>query len=356
MNKVLVISVSGIGNTILQLPLIRNIIERPGCMVDVLVGSNTMCSLLENEEGIRNVFVLPESLRSKAVLVRALAKERYSKSIACFPSNRPEFFILPFIIGVQTRVIHSYPDSRSVFELLSNLKTDAFPGLHDVYQNLNLLKCLGLKPRQELGKPSLDLRKNLTQSAEAYLNALGIRDEALLGIHPGSGPIEGKRWPIKYFGETVRRLVQKGHFSKVLIFGGAEEMPLKKALLGLTGSGIGILVDAPFLLTAALISKCRFMLSNDSGLMHVAAAVDAPVLGIFGPTDWKRTAPFGPRAYFIRSELECAPCLSYPFTAKRARIRCRDVPECLTGISPDQVVEKIEQIIDCTLAVAGNKT
>ena len=121
-------------------------------------------------------------------------------------------------------------------------------------------------------------------------------------IHPGAGGAladwqgSAKRWPIGQFIELSRRLVGELN-ATVLVFGGPDEEALQE-----TGSfdprrsPAGLLaVNESLKHTAALIRACDLMISNDSGLMHVAAALGVPTLGIFGPTNPSRTAPYGPR-------------------------------------------------------------
>ncbi len=344
--KILIISVSGIGNTILQIPLIRSIAAQASYKVDILFGNEAMASLLMDEKGIDHRFVLPQSLIQKMALVRRLRQIRYCFSVACFPSNRSEFHLLPFVIGAKKRVIHSYPCCSSPFAFLSNVKIGAVQGLHDVQQNLNLLDGLGAEPHKVHRGCKVEISQESKRAAADFLKSYGLTGTDLLGIHPGSGPIVGKRWPQEYFARTIERLVGKGHFSKALIFGGPEENHLKKRLLKMSSPEKALIVDTPFQVTAALIAKCRFMLSNDSGLMHVAAAVETPVLGIFGPTDWTRTAPHGRNAHFLKPSIVCAPCLDYPFKSKRARIKCSEhPPECLKEITPEKVVKRVETLL-----------
>ncbi len=339
------ISVSGIGNTVLQLPLIKNIIAQGDFVLDVLAGNMQIRMLLENLTGIRRLMVLPGTPAGRFRLVKGLALERYDYSIACFPSNRPEFHILPFVLGIKKRIIHSYPDSPSMWSILSNESMKAIPGIHDVEQNLNLLQCLGLRHDFGLERPIIELPDNVKQSASDFLKGRGLSYGQFLGLHPGSGPIRGKRWPSDYFAEVSANLLDKGLFDGALIFGGPEEYQIKRKVENLIGKGNVHVIDTPFQLTAALIAKCRFMVSNDSGLMHLAAALGTPVLGIFGPTDWKRTAPFGSRVFFERADMDCAPCFSYPFRTKKATIKCGSVPECLRSISPVQVISRVEEAL-----------
>jgi ADP-heptose:LPS heptosyltransferase len=91
--------------------------------------------------------------------------------------------------------------------------------------------------------------------------------------------------------------------------------------------------------TAALIEKCSLFISNDSGLLHVASAVKAPVIGLFGPTDPGRTGPYPDSSAVIRKDMTCSPC----YAGKP--VRCNH-SECLDSITVHDVIEKVKQKLD----------
>ena len=91
---------------------------------------------------------------------------------------------------------------------------------------------------------------------------------------------------------------------------------------------------------AALIERCDMLVSNDSGLMHVAVAVGTPVVAIYGPTDINRTAPLGPQNAVIRHELPCSPCFKLE---SDAQVHACPHHDCLMTITPDEVYQIINR-------------
>ena len=280
-----------------------------------------------------------------------LRQRRYEISVACFPSNRISFHVLPILIGVKKRIIHSYRCGRlRTLSFLSNAKVEAIEGIHDVQQNLSLLQAVNLVtqfPEKVTPKLTFRIREDDKATAASLLERERCDSGFLMGLHAGAGPIQGKKWPLERFALVTQKLLKRLGPGHVLIFGGPEEKSQKRRLAEKIGGDCAVMVDQRLGITAALIGNCHFFLSNDSGLMHIAAALGVRTLGIFGPTDWHRTAPYGPAAYFIHSSLPCAPCLRYPFYDTSPRLRCRDTPPpCLVEITVDIVVSRAIEVLE----------
>lgn len=141
-----------------------------------------------------------------------------------------------------------------------------------------------------------------------------------------------KRWPAESFAEVANRLQQEGYGSVVLIGGPAERAEvaavkgkMKPPAIDLTGATtVGLL--------PALLSKASLLITNDSGPMHIAAAVGTPVVALFGPTSPLLTGPYGSGHHVLTGNVPCRPCFS--------RTCHNIVPlECLRTVSPNQVLE-----------------
>ncbi|MCD6198328.1 MAG: glycosyltransferase family 9 protein [Deltaproteobacteria bacterium] len=347
MRKVLIISVSGIGNTVLQSPLIEAVLAQPDLETDILFGNEMMATVFQDHPRIHHSYLPPAKRRHIFPWLMELRRRRYEISVSCFPSNRLFFHILPILIGVKKRVIHSYRCGRlRTFSFLSNARVEAVEGIHDVQQNLRLLQAVGLVT-QAPEKPIF----RINGADEAMANSLLERERCssgfLMGLHAGAGPIQGKKWHLERFALVARELLRRFGPGHVLIFGGPEEDSQKRRLAAKIRGNCAIVVNQGLGITAALIRHCNLFLSNDSGLMHIAAAIGVRTLGIFGPTDWHRTAPYGPAAHFIHSKLPCAPCLRYPFYDTRPRLGCHNTPSpCLAEITVDRVVSKAIEILE----------
>jgi len=144
-----------------------------------------------------------------------------------------------------------------------------------------------------------------------------------------------KRWPAESFAAVADRLHQEGAGPVVLI-GGADDRADAQAMKALvkTSSIIDITGLTPLGLLPALLQAASVLVTNDSGPMHVAAAVGTPVVALFGPTSPVLTGPYGTRHRVLTHQIPCSPCFSR---------RCRHSVdrECLTGIAPAQVVEAV---------------
>src|SRR4029079_16877773 len=136
-----------------------------------------------------------------------------------------------------------------------------------------------------------------------------------------------KRWPVEHFAELIRRLSQTSPDFRFAIMGGNADRELGAVVaaadpgrcLDLTGK-----ISLPEMIEWIRLSE--LMISNDTGPMHVAAALGKPVLAIFGPTEPRRTGPYGQLQNVVRIDLPCAPCL-------KSTCHYTKPMECLRGIA-----------------------
>jgi heptosyltransferase-2 len=87
----------------------------------------------------------------------------------------------------------------------------------------------------------------------------------------------------------------------------------------------------------ALLSLCGFLVTNDSGPMHIAAALGTPLVAIFGPTDWRTTSPWTRTAKIVRVDVDCSPCM---------RRECDRGHECMLGVTADMVVSAARELVE----------
>ena len=163
-----------------------------------------------------------------------------------------------------------------------------------------------------------------------------------IAIQPGARWLN-KRWPVEYFADLVRRLARKFPDARFAILGNGEDQPIGGIIsrmeparcLNLCGqTSLGEMVE--------WIRLCDLMITNDTGPMHVAAALGRPLVAVFGPTEPRRTGPYGRINDVLRMDLPCSPCLkSYCAYAKPN--------ECLKALSPAEVFEfaqrKLQSVI-----------
>ena len=165
---------------------------------------------------------------------------------------------------------------------------------------------------------------------------------AWLAVAPGSGHA-GKNWPLSHYYEASRALAWEFKLGVIWLAGPAEAdaVPYLKALA--SAQGHLLLAGAPLEQVAAVLSRCRLFLGNDSGLTHLAAALGGPrVLALFGPTNPAVWAPPGEQVRILTGPCPQAPC------ARGREIPCPE-PRCLQDLSPERVLAEARALLSAGL-------
>ncbi len=154
------------------------------------------------------------------------------------------------------------------------------------------------------------------------------RNVPRIAIGAGASYGSAKCWPPERFADFVNRFRVSAD-ADVILFGTASEEPVSDAIAaGITGPSIGLVGKTAIADLPALLSRCQLFVGNDSGAMHVAAAVGLPVVAIFGPTDSHGTAPMTTRCTIIQERPYCSPCFLR---------RCPIDHRCMTNVAPEAV-------------------
>lgn len=155
------------------------------------------------------------------------------------------------------------------------------------------------------------------------------RGDLLIGINPGASYGSAKRWYPERFAFVADELARRWG-GRVVITGGPGEAGIAAEIeSAMEGKCLNLAGRTSVRELMALVKRCNFFVTNDSGPMHLAAAFGVPLVAIFGPTDHTTTSPFSERAALVRQETECAPCL------KR---ECPADHRCMTAVTAGDVV------------------
>ncbi len=206
---------------------------------------------------------------------------------------------------------------------------------HQVHDADPILGRLGLPPADPGWRPSLPA--GLLEEGGKALARLVPPGVRVVGLAPSAAWGESKRWPAERFGRLARTLAERG-LHPVLLVGPGEE-PVAAEVRA--AAGMDLAVAGPSLDIAGflgLMARLDAVVSNDSGPMHLAALAGCPVVGLFGPTDPRRTAPLGSRSVVVSRGLECAPCFE-PVCPLGTRA-------CLAGIGVDEVCARVLALVD----------
>lgn len=181
--------------------------------------------------------------------------------------------------------------------------------------------------------PRIEPSAAARESALRLLGPLATRRERLVGFIPGAQYGSAKQWPEERF-VALGRHIRAELGGEVVLIGGPGDRDLTDRIRHEIGSEsvIDLAGKTSISELAAVLSLCRFVVSNDTGAMHVSAAVGTPVIAIFGSTDPITTAPFGSIHTILREPVECSPCLLRT---------CPIDHRCMTRIGVDRVLDAV---------------
>ncbi|MEW6264672.1 MAG: lipopolysaccharide heptosyltransferase II [Thermodesulfobacteriota bacterium] len=199
--------------------------------------------------------------------------------------------------------------------------------VHQTEYYLRLLSRAGLAARPS--RPVFHLSVEARRQARKRLEELNLTGSFLLGIAPGAAYGPAKQWPASKFASTAGMILDQTG-GAALVFGSRGDVEAAGLVLNLLpGRSFNLAGRTGLAEAAALIQCCGLFLSNDSGLMHVAAAVGSPLLAVFGSTDPTATGPLGDLVRVIRHPVDCSPCF---------RPVCpRDGHPCLDLVTAEEV-------------------
>ena len=336
--RILIRSVNWIGDAVMATPAISVIREHfPAAEITIL--ANPMVSqLFLHHPGIDRIVTFDRQGRHHGVAGRLrLATElrKLSFDLAIILPNSFDSALVPWLAGIPDR-IGKCSDGRS---LLLNGRYDAskVPATgHEVEYYLNLIRHFGITGG--CTQPHLFVTSGESDRAATLLAECGIQpDDFILGINPGASYGSAKRWYPERFAGVASRLADEWS-ARVVIFGGPGETAIAADIESrLQGTAANVAGKTSVRELMALIKRCNFFITNDSGPMHIAAALDVPLVAIFGSTDHTGTSPYNRKAVVVRNDVECAPC------------KLRECPtdhRCMTTVTE-------ESVIDAALELAG---
>jgi len=340
-SPILIVPYMWIGDFVRCHSVVKLLRERfPDRPVDML--ATTLCRpLAEYMPGVRQAIVadLPRgrlALAEQRALAERLRREGYGMALVMPRTWKSA--LAPFFAGIPQRVGFA---GEARFMLINDLRF----GERKLPRMVDRCAMLAL-PRgaqQPISWPLPELSVPVAEAA-AWRDRRGLAADGrpVVALAPGAvGP--SKRWPSEAYAALRRRLTADG--IAVWVLGGPHESPLARAIIGdsgardLTGHDLR---DAIFALACASVA-----VSNDSGLLHVAAALGTPSIGIFGPTSPWHWAPLNPLAAVIetKTELDCRPCHKPVCRPGHHR--------CMREISPEQVLAATHRALAATAARPG---
>ena len=167
---------------------------------------------------------------------------------------------------------------------------------------------------------------------------LKTQNSKLILLQPGARWLN-KRWPVQHFAELVRALAKRFPDAHFAVLGGKDDAPLGEKIFQTAPEKILNLCGATTLPEMIeWVRRCDLLITNDTGPMHVAAALGKPLVALFGPTAPERTGPYDQLQNVLRLDLPCSPCL-------KSNCAYAKTDECLHGLSPTVVLARAEKLL-----------
>lgn len=313
--KILIRSTNWIGDAVISLPAIESVRARfPECEI-VLLSTPWVSGVYEHHPAIDRQIIYDPHGEHRGVfgfsrLIHQLRAEQFEVAVLLQNAFRAAWIAWRARIPVR---IGYARDGRAPW--LTH-PIDAPPAAvygHEVYYYLYLLFRAGLIARPEPPRPLDETRIEPLPAEKAWatrrLESMGIQGPRfLLGLVPGASFGPAKRWLPDRFAALADRLTEVLN-ADVLIFGSPAEKALAEEIAGeMEHTPIILAGETTLRQSMALLDRCRLLVTNDSGPMHLASAMALPVVAIFGSTDPGATRPFGPYARVIQHKVPCNPC------------------------------------------------
>ncbi len=346
-HSILIYGYMGLGNMLFFTPTIRAIKNTyPKAHIALLVGNNTGC-----EEVVRGSKIVDEiidfnlngtNIFKKIRFIKKMRDRHFDLLISEFHGASSFLALLTALSNIPCRIGHcTSPGWNNKYDYVYDFKVKMAENEHEIDRGLRLAYAIGAKENEVDKAPVMWIREEDRDYAHKFLRQHGISDQDLLiGVQVGTSPtMRWKQWNLDRYAGLADRIVES-YGAKIVLLGSHNEISLvnyvkeKMKCIPIIAAGKTTIKQA-----AAIIEKCKLFICNDSGLMHVSAAVGTPVIAIYGPTDYHRTAPYGNGHIIIRKDLPCSPC--FKLEGGEMVQNCPYNYRCLNSISVGEVFEAV---------------
>jgi heptosyltransferase-2 len=329
--RILIVGPAWVGDMVMAHSLVQTLLQRhPGAAIDVLAPGWSL-PLLARMPGVHEGIEMPLGhgqfgLATRWRLGRRL-RGRYDQAIILPGSLKSA--LVPFFAGIPQRTGFRGEHRYGLINDMRPLDKARLP------MTVQRFTALGLPAHAAMPPPYPRPRLTVDPANQARLLRELTLDTALpvIALMPGAEYGPAKQWPLAHFAELARRLIESGR--QVWILGSAKDRAAGEAIATQAGAGVRNLCGQTRLEDAVdLLALAQAAVTNDSGLMHVAAALDVPTVALFGSSSPAHTPPLSGRAKVLYLGLDCSPCFKRVCPLGHTR--------CLAEIHPSQVMDVLQ--------------
>ena len=333
MPKILIVAPNWIGDALLAEPLFARLRKKsPGVVIDALAPAWTapvLRRMPEIDEVIESDFVHGDlRLADRWRLGRGLRARGYDEAIVL--PNTFKAALIPFFAEVPLRAGFVGESRYGLLNLVHKLDEKRVPLMAERYAQL------AEKPGEPAARPLPEVRLRVDEANLVIsLGRLGLsRANPVAAFCPGAEYGPAKRWPARHFAALAKKLAARGY--AVWLFGSGSDRPIGDEIARLAqGAAVNICGKTDLAAAIDLLSLAEVVVSNDSGLMHVAAGLGRPVVALYGSSSPEHTPPLG-HSRIVRTGIECSPCFA------------RECPlghfKCMNELTPERVLSEIAAV------------
>ena len=333
MKNILLRSPNWVGDSVLAIPAIKAIRSRfPQAAVTVLARP-WVAGLFSAAPFVDQVWVEPKpsGVRDWWRLTREIQKRRFD--IALLFPNSFESAAAVFLGGVPVRVGYSTQGRRWLLTKPIEIPKGKY---HQVEYYLRLVSAIADGPAQE--STEIHATPQEREHARKLLASSGInRGRSFLVVNPGAAYGSAKRWAPERFAQAAEALAVQYDLDVAIIGSETERSIAEEVRAGMHVPPAVLNGKTSLETLLGVIAESTLVITNDSGPMHIAAALGVPTVAVFGPTDDIVTGPWGPRTRVVKEPVDCSPCL------------LRECPidhRCMTRLNADAVCTAARELLN----------
>ena len=326
-HKILVIKLRAVGDVLLSTIVTKNLrLAFPDAQIDYLTEPQSL-EILSNNPFVNNIHLHDRAGMTGARLIGSIRQQSYDLVIDLF--GNPRTALVTRLSGARYRVGYRFRNRTYAYNIMASPRGDR---VHNTQFNLDALEALGVAIQDR--NIYFQFSPDDVRYVDEFLAGSGAPHRLLVGVNIGGGWYT-KRWGLDRFAELADRLVGE-HGASVVLTWGPGQLPDAEKVRTFMKSQVLIPPATTLKQLGALLKRCTCVISNDSGPMHIAAAVGTPVLGIYGPTNPLLQGPFGEKHITISKKgLDCLGC---------NLTKCPIGHPCMLELSVDSVMEGVNRL------------
>jgi len=334
LDKILIRGTNWIGDAVMTLPAVASVrAAYPKAHLAILAKPpvSDIYQLFSAADEIIPYEKIFDNARGVFRLAHALRKKKFDAAILL--QNAIEAAIMTLAAGIPLRAGYN-SDGRGFLLTHPIRRTADIFKVHQIDYYLEMVKALGCANVDRA--MHLETHISPANAGEILRKHLPENKKPLIGIAPGATYGPAKRWLTERFAQSGDRLSKELNAQAVLFGGQSDREIAEQVRVHALADMINLAGRTSLTETVYLISQCRLFISNDSGLMHVAGAMNIPTVAVFGSTNPVTTSPAGEKTMLVRKEVSCSPCL---------KKTCPTDFRCMTAITVDDVVAAANELL-----------